>query len=68
MAKKTKSSTSYGVQALERALYLMEMIKEKGGADANYLAKELGVHRSSVYRILGSSTSCASWPYRTWRS
>ena len=54
MAKKTKSSTSYGVQALERALYLMEMIKEKGGADANYLAKELGVHRSSVYRILGA--------------
>lgn len=48
----SKDARGSGVQSLERALNIMEIIKEEGCIEVNELAGRMKMHRSSIYRII----------------
>ncbi|GAA2870890.1 IclR family transcriptional regulator [Paenarthrobacter ilicis] len=43
-----------GVQSVDRALQILEIIARKGDAGASEIAEEMGVHKSTVSRLVGS--------------
>ncbi|GAA2180955.1 IclR family transcriptional regulator [Leucobacter tardus] len=49
----TASDTS-PVQAVDRALRILEIIADGGPQSASAVARELGVHRSTAFRLLGT--------------
>jgi len=52
--RRTESSggESASVQSVDRALQILESLAEHGGLSASALAQELGVHRSTAFRLL----------------
>lgn len=48
----TETNAAHGTQALERALRILEIISTERWIGAKELADRVGLHRSSVYRIL----------------
>jgi len=47
-------SSDNGVQSVDRALSVLEILARKGEAGVSEIAAEIGVHRSTVFRLLGS--------------
>ncbi|MGO2111854.1 MAG: IclR family transcriptional regulator [Pseudoclavibacter sp.] len=45
------------VQAVERALRILEMLADNGAMSVSAIASELGVHRSTAFRLLGTLES-----------
>ncbi len=46
-----------GVQSVDRALQIMEILARKGDAGVSEIAEEMGVHKSTVSRLMGSLVS-----------
>jgi DNA-binding IclR family transcriptional regulator len=46
-----------GVQSVDRALQIMEILARDGHAGVSEIAEEMGVHKSTVSRLLGSLVS-----------
>ncbi|MGF6884650.1 DNA-binding IclR family transcriptional regulator [Nocardia sp. GAS34] len=47
-------SSDNGVQSVDRALTVLEILARKGEAGVSEIAAEIGVHKSTVSRLLGS--------------
>ncbi|KZM72944.1 IclR family transcriptional regulator [Nocardia terpenica] len=47
-------SSDGGVQSVDRALSVLEILARKGEAGVSEIAGEIGVHKSTVFRLLGS--------------
>lgn len=45
---------SGGVQSVDRALQILEILARKGDAGVSEIAEEMGVHKSTVSRLVGS--------------
>ncbi|MEZ2389403.1 IclR family transcriptional regulator [bacterium RCC_150] len=43
-----------GVQSVDRALQILEILARKGDAGVSEIAEEMGVHKSTVFRLMGS--------------
>ncbi|MDP9904451.1 MULTISPECIES: IclR family transcriptional regulator [Arthrobacter] len=46
-----------GVQSVDRALQILEILSRDGHAGVSEIAEEIGIHKSSVSRLLGSLVS-----------
>ncbi|MBT2514636.1 IclR family transcriptional regulator [Arthrobacter sp. ISL-30] len=46
-----------GVQSVDRALQILEILARDGHAGVSEIAEEMGVHKSTVFRLLGSLVS-----------
>ncbi|MBB5912197.1 DNA-binding IclR family transcriptional regulator [Nocardia transvalensis] len=53
MANGERSSDN-GVQSVDRAMTVLEILARKGEAGVSEIANEIGVHRSTAFRLLGS--------------
>jgi DNA-binding IclR family transcriptional regulator len=52
-----KSAHSGGVQSVDRAITLLELLAQDGESGVTDLAGEIGVHKSTVFRLLASLES-----------
>ena len=48
---------SGGVQSVERALTVLEILAREGNAGVSEIAEEMGIHKSTVSRLMGSLVS-----------
>ncbi|GGH96727.1 IclR family transcriptional regulator [Arthrobacter liuii] len=48
---------SGGVQSVERALTVLEILAREGSAGVSEIAEEMGIHKSTVSRLMGSLVS-----------
>lgn len=55
---------SGGVQSVDRALQILEILARKGDAGVSEIAEEMGVHKSTVSRLVGSLVT-RGWFART---
>ncbi|MBT8159946.1 MULTISPECIES: IclR family transcriptional regulator [Arthrobacter] len=46
-----------GVQSVDRALQILEILARQGHAGVSEIAEEMGVHKSTVFRLMGSLVS-----------
>src|SRR5690349_21386577 len=51
------SGPSGGVQSVERALAVLEILAREGQAGVSEIAEEMGIHKSTVSRLMGSLVS-----------
>lgn len=54
MASSETSGNSGGLQSVDRALQVLELLAGRGEAGVSELAAELGVHKSTAFRLLGA--------------
>ncbi|SDT60671.1 DNA-binding transcriptional regulator, IclR family [Pseudarthrobacter equi] len=52
-----ESGPSGGVQSVERALAVLEILAREGQAGVSEIAEEMGIHKSTVSRLMGSLVS-----------
>ncbi|MBP2703052.1 IclR family transcriptional regulator [Microbispora sp. RL4-1S] len=50
----TRSETTGGVQSVDRAVTILEILSRQGEAGVSEIALELGVHKSTAFRLLGA--------------
>ena len=53
----TNSDTGSGLQSVDRALQVLELLASWGSGGVSELAGEIGVHKSTVFRLLGALES-----------
>jgi DNA-binding IclR family transcriptional regulator len=53
-AQKNANGQAGGVQSVDRALQILEIISRDGHAGVSDIAEEMGVHKSTVFRLLES--------------
>lgn len=46
-----------GIQSVDRALQILEILAERGGAGVSELADEMGIHKSTAFRLLSALES-----------
>ncbi|MCA4134539.1 IclR family transcriptional regulator [Arthrobacter sp. M4] len=56
-AEKGPEGQPGGVQSVDRALQILEILARDGHAGVSEIAEEMGVHKSTVFRLLGSLVS-----------
>ncbi|MGY4650655.1 IclR family transcriptional regulator [Mycobacterium sp. URHB0021] len=54
MSNGSSDSGNGGVQSVDRALYALELLARHGEAGVTDLAAEIGVHKSTAFRLLGA--------------
>lgn len=52
-----EGAQSGGVQSVERALTVLEILAREGSAGVSEIAEEMGIHKSTVSRLMGSLVS-----------
>lgn len=52
--EKDTDGPSGGVQSVDRALQILEILARQGDAGVSEIAEEMGVHKSTVFRLMGS--------------
>src|SRR3954453_265743 len=50
----TNSSPSGGVQSVDRAISVLEILAQRGEAGVSEIALEIAVHKSTAFRLLGA--------------
>jgi predicted ArsR family transcriptional regulator len=45
---------SAGVQSVDRAITVLEILARSGGAGVSEVAADIGVHKSTAFRLLGA--------------
>ncbi|MBC9731245.1 helix-turn-helix domain-containing protein, partial [Streptomyces sp. TRM68367] len=52
----TETSTSHagGVQSVDRAISVLEILAQRGEAGVSEVAAEIDVHKSTAFRLLGA--------------
>jgi DNA-binding IclR family transcriptional regulator len=50
----TASESSGGVQSVDRAISVLEILARRGSAGVSEVAEEIGVHKSTAFRLLGA--------------
>src|SRR5687768_10427481 len=50
----TAGQLSRGVQSVDRAIAVLEILRRRGGAGVSEIADEMGVHKSTASRLLAS--------------
>ncbi len=50
----TTGSSSGGVQSVDRAIHVMEILAQRGEAGVSEVAAEIDVHKSTAFRLLGA--------------
>lgn len=53
----SKGAASGSVQSVDRAVYILEMLSREGEASVSEIARELGVHASTVSRLINALTT-----------
>ncbi|WP_258803714.1 IclR family transcriptional regulator [Pseudarthrobacter sp. NS4] len=53
----TEGAQHGGVQSVERALTVLEILAREGNAGVSEIAEEMGIHKSTVSRLMGSLVS-----------
>ena len=53
----SEGGQSGGVQSVERALTVLEILAREGHAGVSEIAEEMGIHKSTVSRLMGSLVS-----------
>ena len=53
-----------GVQSVDRALQILEILAREGDAGVSEIAEEMGIHKSTVSRLVGSLVA-VNWSART---
>ena len=53
-ARATGSDASAGVQSVDRAINVLEILAREGSAGVSEVAAEIGVHRSTAFRLLAA--------------
>jgi DNA-binding IclR family transcriptional regulator len=48
------SAATAGVQSVGRAVQILEILAQRGGAGVSEIAAELGVHKSTAFRLLSA--------------
>ena len=54
MSSNGVDSGNGGVQSVDRALYILELLARRGEAGVTELASDIGVHKSTVSRLLAA--------------
>ncbi len=55
------AEASGGVQSVDRAITVLEILARRGEARVTEVAGELGVHKSTAFRLLAALESAAWW-------
>jgi len=53
----TPTSQAGGVQSVDRAITVMEILAQRGEAGVSEVAAEIDVHKSTAFRLLGALES-----------
>jgi DNA-binding IclR family transcriptional regulator len=53
-ATRTRSDASGGVQSVDRAITVLEILAREGSAGVSEVAAEIGVHKSTAFRLLAA--------------
>ena len=54
MSNGTSEAGNSGVQSVDRALYALEILARRGETGVTELAADIGVHKSTAFRLLGA--------------
>lgn len=52
--RSAKAESSGGVQSVDRAISVLEILARSGGAGVSEVAADIGVHKSTAFRLLGA--------------